>query len=151
MDFKVGDFVKIAGQSAIGEVVGFKGSDLEVIFGLLKTTVKKNRVERIDNHVPDIDYPEEVKTTLDTKDKLMNFKFDLDLRGKMKDEVMVLLTQQIDDALLLGIKEFRIHHGRGNGTIKTTAKNVLRTYKEIKSIEDDSHNNGGEGITTVKL
>lgn len=151
MDLKIGDFVKVIGQSAIGEIVGFKGSDLEISFGLLKSTVKKNRVEKVDNYFPESDFVQESKPLVDTKDKLINFKFDLDLRGKMKDEVMILLTQQIDDALLLGIKEFRIHHGRGNGTVKTTAKNVLKTYKEIKSIEDDSHASGGEGITIVKF
>ena len=152
-EIKKGDFVKIAGQEAVAEVLAVKGNDLEVTMGLMKMTVKKNKVS-----IAKAPYQEEQKSGpgedrtqtsgIDTKERLMHFKFELDVRGKMKDEVIQELPAWVDDALLLGIKEAKIVHGRGTGVLKETVRSFLRKYKEIESAGDES---GNDFVTVVKF
>jgi len=44
--FQIKDFVRIKGQSTIGEVIAMRGKDVEVAIGDLKTNIKLNRLER---------------------------------------------------------------------------------------------------------
>jgi len=153
VEIKKGDFIKIAGQDTIAEVLAVKGNDLEVAMGPMKMTVKKSKAsltkqpyeaERINN-------PSEDRTMtsgIDTKERLMHFKFELDVRGRMKDEVLQELPGWIDDALLLGVKEAKIVHGRGNGILKDTVRSFLRKYKEIENARDEGDN---DFVTVVKF
>lgn len=153
---EIGDRVRLIGQETIGEIISLRGNDVEVSFGLLKMTVKKAKLELVGEDEPEEDddvayeVPSAQNNAFDTKDKLMNFNFQLDVRGKMKDEVLLELQKQLDDAILLGVKEFRILHGRGTGVIKTTVRHELKKYKEIDSYHD-APENGGDGITVVVM
>ena len=151
-EIKKGDFVKIQGQEAVAEVLTVKGNDLEVAMGPMKMTVKKNKVSLTEPL-----YQEEVRETdenitrtsgIDTKEKLLHFKFELDVRGKMKEEVLQELPAWLDDALLLGVKEAKVIHGRGNGILKETVRSFLRKYKEVESVADDK---GSDFTTVVKF
>jgi DNA mismatch repair protein MutS2 len=152
--FKPGDYVKIIGQDTVGQVISVKGNDLEVAVGLLKFNVKKTKVEL--SEPDDTDETEDFEfdaadSGIDTKEKLLNFKYELDVRGKMKDEVITELTSWVDDALLLGITEARIIHGRGSGVLKDTVRSFLRKYKEVGSVGDDMKEKGGDYNTLVKF
>ena len=153
-EFKVGDFVKITGQENIAEIISIKGNDLEVVMGILKTIVKKNKVALTNPPLPTIADKSPVANAIDSidiKDKMANFKFELDVRGKMKDEVMVELSSWADDAILLGINEARISHGRGSGVIKETVRSVLKKYNEVESLTDAEQHHGGEFVTIVRF
>jgi len=152
-EIKKGDFVKIIGQDAVAEVLAVKGNDLEVAVGLMKMMVKKskatlvkqpNQEERKNSQIED----RAMTSGIDTKDRLLHFKFELDVRGKMKDEVLQELPVWVDDALLLGVKEAKIIHGRGNGILKDTVRSFLRKYKEIENARDEGDN---DFVTVVKF
>ncbi len=151
-EIKKGDYVKIVGQETVAEVLAVKGNDLEVAMGLMKMTVKKNKVSLAEPPyiVESQNEPEDrtVSSGIDTKEKLMHFQFELDVRGKMKDEVIQELPAWVDDALLLGVKEVKIIHGRGNGILKETVRSFLRKYKEVESLGDDG---GSDFVTVVKF
>lgn len=151
---KPGDFVKIIGQDTIAEVLAVKGNDLEVAVGIMKMTVKKNKVALAD--APDEEYEEDAHEAteysgIDTREKLLHFKFELDVRGKMKDEVMTELSVWVDDAILLGVKEATVMHGRGSGILKDTVRSFLRKYPEIASVSDAPKEKGGDFVTVVKF
>ena len=152
--FKPGDYVKIIGQDTVGQILSVKGNDLEIAVGLLKFNVKKSKVELTEpeeeEETEDYEY-DAAHSGIDTKEKLLNFKYELDVRGKMKDEVITELTSWVDDALLLGINEARIIHGRGSGVLKDTVRSFLRKYKEVGSVGDDLQEKGGDYNTLVKF
>ncbi len=154
-ELKPGDFVTIDGQETIGEVLSVRGNNVEVALGVMKVMVKLNKVTLTEP-------PEDEKETtenfsgangyqIDTKERMLHFKFELDVRGKMKEEVMVELTTWIDDALLLGVEEAKILHGKGSGVLKTTVRSILRKYKEVEKLSDEVRERGGDGITVVKF
>ena len=154
-ELKPGDFVTIDGQDTIGEVLSIRGNNVEVALGVMKVIVKLNKVTL--TKPPEQENQTEESATnasgylIDTKERMLHFKFELDVRGKMKEEVMVELTAWIDDALLLGVEEAKILHGKGNGILKNTVRTMLRKYKEIEKISDEVRERGGDGITVVRF
>jgi DNA mismatch repair protein MutS2 len=150
-EIKPGDFVTIVGQDNVGEVISVRGNNVEVAIGIMKVMVKLNKVslaeppeeEKSSRH-------SETSTFIDTKEKMMHFRFELDLRGKMKDDVMVELAIWIDDAILLGVEEAKILHGRGTGVIKDTVRSMLRKYKEVEKAGDEKEGRG-DAVTVVRF
>ncbi len=151
---KPGDFVTIDGQETAGEVLSIKGNSVEVALGIMKVNVKLNKVtltakpkeeesDSLGNSSTSTNY------SVDTKEKMMHFQFELDVRGKMKEDVMIELATWVDDAILLGVEEAKILHGRGNGVLKNTVRSILRKYKEVEKAGDDTVR--GDAVTAVKF
>lgn len=155
-EIKQGDFVKINGQETVAEVLSVKGNDLQLGVGMLKVSVKKNKVTLAPPPIKD-DRPslndsyKMASSGIDTKEKLMHFKFELDVRGKMKEDIMIELPVWVDEAVLLGVKEAKVVHGRGNGILKDTVRTLLRKYKEVASVGDEGQGKGGDYVTLVKF
>ncbi|MDD4604409.1 MAG: Smr/MutS family protein [Bacteroidales bacterium] len=85
----------------------------------------------------------------DFQQKVENFTFTLDLRGKRVDEAQMMLQRYIDDAILLSIHEVNILHGKGNGVLRQVTRDYLRLQKEVKTARDAALEQGGAGITVV--
>ncbi|MFN8415238.1 MAG: Smr/MutS family protein [Cytophagaceae bacterium] len=150
--FKVGDLVAIKGRDEVGTISSIKGRTAEVAFSLLKLKVNLEDLDLVEEDEVEEEV-EETSTTsanIDTKERMMHFQFELDVRGKMKDEVITLLTTWMDDALLLGVEKATIVHGRGTGVIKDTVRNFIRQYKEASIIHDPSLRNA-DSITVVSF
>ncbi len=152
IQLKQGDFVTIDGQETAGEVISIKGNNVEVALGVMKVTVKLSRVTPTTKPVEDSSSTtsEANSYTVDTKEKMMHFQFELDVRGKMKEDVMIELTPWIDDAILLRVEEAKIIHGRGNGVLKNTVRSMLRKYKEVEKISDEEKGRG-DAVTIVRF
>jgi len=148
----VGSLVRIKGQEALGEVIGMRGKDAEVAIGDLKTTVKLNRLEKISRK--EFKQKASAKSKIvgvDMNDKMMNFSFNLDLRGKRGDEALMEVDKFMNDALMLGQDELRIVHGKGDGILRTLIRNHLRGYKQVAKTQDEHADRGGAGVTLVSM
>jgi DNA mismatch repair protein MutS2 len=149
-EIKPGDFVTIDGQDTIGEVLFVKGNILEVALGVMKVHVKSNKVTLTEPPAKDL-IEDTDAYRVDTKEKMMRFQFELDVRGKMKEDLMIELVSWIDDAILLGVEDAKIIHGRGSGVLKDTVRSMLRKYKEVEKISDEARERGGDAVTLVKF
>lgn len=90
------------------------------------------------------------KTYLDDlNNKLRDFQLNLDIRGYRADEAFAAVQRYIDDAVMLGITEVRILHGKGNGVLRQVTREYLASVKEIKAFKDEALERGGAGITLV--
>ena len=148
----IGSLVRIKGQEALGEVFGMRGKDAEVAFGELKTTVKLNRLEKISRkEFKQKTAPKSKFVGVDMNDKMMNFSFNLDLRGKRGDEAIMEVDKFMNDALMLGQDELRIVHGKGDGILRTLIRNHLRGYKQVAKTQDEHADRGGAGVTLVSM
>jgi DNA mismatch repair protein MutS2 len=150
----VGSYVRIAGQTAIGEVLALRGKDAEVRIGELKSNIKLNRLEKVSRKT----YREAVgiretprSQGMDLNEKMMNFSFNLDIRGFRGEESLGELDRFMDSALMLGYPELRIVHGKGDGILRTLVRNHLRSYKQVASMADEHPDRGGQGVTLVKM
>ncbi|MBQ8361732.1 MAG: Smr/MutS family protein [Bacteroidaceae bacterium] len=149
-----GTYVRLKGQTSIGQVVEVNGKNATVIFGMLKSSVKTDRLERSD--APKEQKAQAVtfvsKQTQDNVyEKKLNFKQDIDVRGMRGDEALQAVTYFIDDAILLGISRVRILHGTGNGILRTLIRNYLSGVPGVADFRDEHVQFGGAGITIVDL
>jgi DNA mismatch repair protein MutS2 len=151
----VGSLVRLKGQETVGEVIGMRGKDIEVAIGSLKTTLKVNRLEKISKKefkkLSAEEQPIKSLSGIDLNEKMMNFTFNLDIRGKRADEAMQQVDNFIDDALMLGYPELRIVHGKGDGILRNLIRNQLKGYKQISQMNDEHADRGGAGVTLIKM
>ena len=151
-----GSYVKIKGQTSVGEVLEINGKKAIVAFGSIKTTVKLDRLERTNAQPKQADVS--TKSTYissQTQDsmyeKKLNFKQDIDVRGMRGDEALQAVTYFIDDAILVGMSRVRILHGTGTGILRTLIRQYLQTMPGVSHFADEHIQFGGAGITVVDL
>ena len=152
--FKVGDSVRLAGQTQIGEVIAVNKNDITVAFGLIKTSVKANRLEPAEPvKVQDVRTATYVskQTHDDIYNRKLAFKPDIDVRGMRGDEAIQTVMHFIDDATLIGMSRVRILHGTGNGILRNLIRQYLHTVPAVKDYHDEHIQFGGHGITVVDL
>ena len=149
-------YVKIKGQTSVGEVLEINGKKAIVAFGSIKTTVKLDRLERTNAQPKQADVS--TKSTYissQTQDsmyeKKLNFKQDIDVRGMRGDEALQAVTYFIDDAILVGMPRVRILHGTGTGILRTLIRQYLQTVPGVSHFADEHIQFGGAGITVVDL
>lgn len=76
---------------------------------------------------------------------------ELDLRGKRADEVEVALDTYLNDAVQSNINEARIIHGIGTGTVRNIVRDFLASQPLVKSFRSGERDEGGDGVTIVRL
>ena len=150
----VGDNVKMDGQTTVGTVMEINGKNALVAFGVLKTTVKLDRLKRTIAQ-PQSGAKKASFVSASTTDKLrerqLNFKQEIDVRGMRVDEAVQAITYFIDDAIQFSIKQVRILHGTGTGALRQYIRQYLDSVNGVKSYRDEHVQLGGAGITIVIL
>ncbi|MFC1941815.1 endonuclease MutS2 [Chloroflexota bacterium] len=76
---------------------------------------------------------------------------ELDLRGKRADEVEWALDGYLSDAAQANIHEARIIHGYGTGTVRNIVRDFLASHSLAKSFRPGERDEGGDGVTVVRL
>lgn len=150
----IGDNVRIKGQTSIGQVLDIQKGSATVAFGMIKSTVKLETLEYISkNQVK----RESRNTTIsvaasdDLREKKLNFKQDIDVRGMRGDEALQAVMYFVDDAVLVGVSRIRILHGTGTGALRQMIRDYLRTAQGVRNFQDEHVQFGGTGITVVDL
>ena len=154
-EIAVGSFVRIKGQPTVGEVLALKGKDAEIRIGDLKSNIKLNRLEKVSKKAfKEATGEKSVAPKLggiDINEKMMNFSFNLDIRGKRGEEAMIDLDDFINNALMLGYDELRVIHGKGDGILRQLVRNHLKSFKQVGKMQDENPDRGGAGVTIVKM
>jgi DNA mismatch repair protein MutS2 len=153
--FKVGQNVRIKGQSNVGSILEVKGESATIAFGFLKTSVQLNKLEvvsknQIKKEQKKSSYVSD-QTIKDIHKKNLNFKREIDVRGMRGDEALQAVSYFIDDAVMLNIEQVRILHGTGTGVLRLLIRDFLKTQPAVASAADEHVEFGGAGITVVKF
>lgn len=154
-EIKAGDKVRIKGGDLIGEVMQVGGTWVNVAVGSIISKVQKENIEHISNN----EYNNAVKSmpkqmsahSEGLAERRLNFKPNIDIRGERLMEALDIVSRFIDDALMVGIGEVKILHGKGNGILKEEIRKYLKTVPGVVSCKDEDVQFGGSGITVVKL
>ncbi len=155
-ELKVGDKVKIKGGDLIGEIMQVGGTWVNVAVGSIISKVQKNNVEQISNNeyssaVKSMPKKVSIQQSEGITERKLNFKPSIDIRGERLMEALEIVTRFIDDALMVGIGEVKILHGKGNGVLKEEIRKYLKTVPGVVSCKDEDIQFGGSGITVVKM
>ncbi len=150
-----GDYVRIKGQTSVGQVMETDGKNATVMFGLMKTNVKADKLERTEAPKPTNTIAKATFVSSATQEQMyekkLNFKQDIDVRGMRGDEAIQAVTYFIDDAILVGVSRVRILHGTGSGILRTLIRQYLATVPGVAHFQDEHVQFGGAGITVVDL
>ncbi|MBR3619573.1 MAG: Smr/MutS family protein, partial [Bacteroidaceae bacterium] len=149
-----GNFVRLKGQSTVGQIQKINGNEATVIFGHITTNVKLNRLELAEPPQKEKNVAAtfvSVQTRDDIRQTTLNFKEQLDVRGMRGDEAIQAVTYFIDDALVARASRVKILHGTGTGALKTVIRQYLNTMPPVADFYDEDIRFGGAGITIVEL
>ena len=153
-EIAIGDNVKIKGQTNIGQVVELNKSNAIVAFGMIKSTIKIDSLE----YVSRTQTKNERKNSIiisssndEMREKKLNFKQEIDVRGMRGEEALQAVMYFIDDAVLVGVSRVRILHGTGTGALRQMIRDYLRNALGVSHYQDEHVQLGGAGITVVDL
>ncbi|MDY6225904.1 Smr/MutS family protein, partial [Veillonella caviae] len=76
---------------------------------------------------------------------------EINILGQTVDEATVSVSRFIDQALLGGVNQVRIIHGKGTGALREGVHNYLRTLPHVAHFETAGYDEGGAGATNVVL
>jgi len=77
--------------------------------------------------------------------------FELHLIGARAEDALRQVEKQIDSALVHGLREFSIVHGKGEGILRTAIHEYLRGLSVVQDFRFSSPEEGGFGKTIVTL
>ena len=77
--------------------------------------------------------------------------FELHIRGMRLEEAMRLVEKQLDSALVHGLREFAIVHGKGEGILRKAIHEYLRGLPAVEGFRFSAPEEGGFGRTIVTL
>lgn len=145
LSFEVGDLVKIRSLGTLGRIIGLDGAkeEYEVSVGNLRLKLKRKDLIKVDGK-----YKEEPVREIEVKVKEEPPKWELNLRGKTKEEAIEDLDRFLDQATLRGITKVRVLHGIGSGKLMQAVRDYLSKSRYVSSFKPDEKN---PGITIVEL
>jgi len=158
-----GDYVRIKGLTTVGRIESVRDKQANVVFGDMRSKMDVSRLERVEEK------PETTSTDSSSLNNLQtyapssrmtratidehrnNFSQEIDVRGMRADEALNAVQHYIDDAILVGVPQVRILHGKGNGILRTLIRQYLATVPNVRDFHDEHVQFGGAGITVVEL
>lgn len=78
-------------------------------------------------------------------------KPEIDLRGLTVEEACHQVDAYLDDAVLAGLNQVRLIHGKGTGTLREALKDYLQRHPLVKSYRLGGAGEGGSGVTIVYI
>ncbi len=157
---RAGDNVTMDGSNAVGTISEISGKTATVVFGQLKTTVKLERLKRTIRKAseptrrpgegPGASYLSKATAEM-SRQRQLNFKQEIDVRGMRVDEAVQAVMYFIDDAIQFNSGRVRILHGTGTGALRQYIRNYLESVDAVRSFHDEDVRLGGAGITIVEF
>ena len=146
---KVGDQVKILTLGVEGTVLAPPDEKGEVRLqaGMMKFTAELSQLRLIRQA------PAKEKTTVKAKTGMMTrtVKSECDVRGMNLEEALDAVSLYLDEAVLAGLNEVYVIHGKGTGILRAGIQQDLRKNKHVKSFRRGMYGEGEDGVTVVTL
>jgi DNA mismatch repair protein MutS2 len=76
---------------------------------------------------------------------------ELDLRGQSAMEAIMELDNFIDAALLAGVNQLTVIHGKGTGVLRKAVQEHLRNHPSVRTYRLGVYGEGESGVTVVEL
>lgn len=148
-ELKEGDMVIVEGLGQEAQVIEAPDSkgNIKLQMGILKMDSNIKNVRKIKK---DKQTEKNIEKVYSVK-KAMHISATLDLRGQRYDEAMRNVDKYLDDAMLAGLSQAKIIHGKGTGALIKGVSEILKTDKRVASYRFGDDKEGGYGVTIVKF
>jgi DNA mismatch repair protein MutS2 len=135
-----------------GQVLQKPDNNKEVLIqaGILKLSVPISEIRLIDESRKPENFAKTIQGTFGLH-KAVTLRSEIDLRGKLVEEAEELLDKYLDDAVLTGINQVSVIHGKGTGALRTGIHLFLKRHPHVKSYRLGEFGEGDTGVTIVEL
>ena len=140
----VGDRVELENFSAVAEVTAVHERDIEVRAGSVRTRVPTTSVLRV--AAPEPRAPAK-RVALPTG----AVPSEINVRGERAAEVSGLVDAAMDRALLSGMSELRVIHGKGTGALRRAVREHVSGSPVAATASDAPPREGGDGVTVIRF
>ena len=151
-DLKLGQIVRVIsmGDDATVMTLPDNKGDLIVQMGILKFNVNIKDLRKTNQDL------QKEKSQSSYRQVMKNasskeVKQELDLRGLNVDEAIIEVESYFDDAILMGLKNVALIHGKGTGALREGLTNYLRKSRYVDQFRIGKADEGGAGVTIVSL
>jgi DNA mismatch repair protein MutS2 len=148
-DVNVGDSVQIVDTGTTAQVIAkpdAKG-EVQVQAGIIKMKVHLSRLKLVEDTLP------KRKTTVRTQTGAAQrtVPMECDVRGMALDEAIAESERYIDMAVMAGLHEVSIIHGKGTGTLRSGIQKYFKKHAHVKSIRLGQFGEGESGVSIITL
>ena len=152
---QIGDTVRILSFGQNAELLGLSTdhSEAEVQMGSLRFRVNVDNIERISKRQAAAEErgKTEPAVVLPPYEDRPEVATQLDMRGWRVEQALEELDSYLNDAAMLGMSSVRILHGKGTGALRSAVREQLAHHPLVKSYTSAPPQEGGDGVTLVKL
>ena len=151
-EIEIGDRVKLLTLDQNGEVLTLpddKG-DLTVKVGIMKVNVNIADLSLINDGTKKKKQKNRGYANM-YRMKAQNISMSVNVQGQNLEDALMNVDKYIDDAYMAGLKEVTVIHGNGTGVLKEGLRRSFKTHKLVASYRKGAYNEGGDGVTIVKL
>ena len=83
--------------------------------------------------------------------KLTAMPSEVDLRGMDAVDAIIVLERYLDEAMRSNLKQVRIIHGKGTGTLRAAVQQELKMNKFVKKYRLGQYGEGEDGVTIAEF
>ena len=146
-ELKAGDRVHVLSFNKDGEIEQLLGNDkAKVRIGNIVTTVELRNLSQSQTAPAKISRREKSAVRIET-----SVAPEIHLRGMTVEEALEKLDKYLDQAVVAGLGRIYVIHGKGTGTLRRILSDFLMKHPEVDSMRLGDWNEGGAGVTVVKL
>lgn len=118
--------------------------------GIMKMFVPKDDLREIAT-APQKNAKNSGKKTGEVKIAALSMKPEIDVRGCMGDEAVLIVDKYLDDAQMAKLETVSIIHGKGTGALRLRIHEMLKKDKRVKEFRLGEFGEGDFGVTIVKV
>jgi len=155
---KVGDTVRVLSFDQNAELLGLTAdrSEADVQMGSLRIRVSVDNLERLSKRQAEktderAGWPTTPAIVLPRYEDQPEVATQLDMRGWRVEAALEELETYLNDAAMSGMSSVRIVHGKGTGALRAAVRKQLAHHPLVKSYTSAPPQEGGDGVTIVKL
>jgi DNA mismatch repair protein MutS2 len=149
---QIGDTVRVLSFGQNAELLGLSPdhSEAEVQMGALRIRVPVDNIERLSKRraAAEERMPGIVLPRYEDRPEVAS---QLDMRGWRVEEALDELESYLNNASMSGMSSVRIVHGKGTGALRAAVREQLAHHPLVKSYASAPPQEGGDGVTIVKL
>jgi DNA mismatch repair protein MutS2 len=152
-ELKPGMMVYVTSLRQKGAVLAVGDTEVYVQLGIMKVNVKLSDCRIAEDLKPKA-LPVSAKkanTAFSGFTKAQAVSRQVDVRGMNVEEAELVLEKYLDDAILAGLSEVIVIHGKGTGALRKGVRSYLKSHHYVRDISIGEFNEGGDGATVVKL
>lgn len=149
---KLGQTVRIKSMNDLGVVMTLPDNkgDLTVQIGILKFNVNISDIAETQENIEKERSKSSYRQVMQ-QNAGKTISQELDLRGLNTHEAIIEIEEYFDQAILMGLKDVYLIHGKGTGALRQGVTDYLKKSRYVEDFRIGNPDEGGAGVTLVTL